>query len=182
LIVRITQRTQRTRPVLMLDPSRGLPGPLDRGDGRRRNLARALVVVACAGAACGTAYQPRPSARIGVIIHHGVALYVKNGQEVPIGALGGALEPLVASSPAAAARAHRAFNQLAVGVPLYVLGAAAVIVGLSSSTFPLRWTAIGAGTASLGTGLSLIGAGFTNAVDAVNIYNDSVAGPAPTLP
>ncbi len=102
-------------------------------------------------------------------------MYVKDGQEVPIGPFGGALEPLVASVPAAAALAHRARNRLAVGVPLYVGGIAALVLG----TFVLRgWqgtTAIGAGATSTVTGLGLIGAGFTNAVDAVNVYNDAAS-------
>jgi hypothetical protein len=60
-----------------------------------------------------------------------------------------------------------------VGVPLYLLSAAAVIVGVASSRAPVRWTLIGAGAAGAGTGLGLMGAGFTNIVDAVNIYNDA---------
>jgi hypothetical protein len=140
-------------------------------------LVALVVAIGCSGMACGTAYQPQASARVSVVIHHGVALYVKNGQEIPIGPLGGALEPLVASSAPAAARARRAYHQLAFGVPLYVGGLAALVVGLASSRSPLGWTAIGVGAASAGTGLGLIGAGFTNAVDAVNIYNDSVSAP-----
>jgi hypothetical protein len=143
----------------------------------------ALLVLAISGwaASCGTTYQPRPSPRIGLVIHHGAAFYIKDGQEVVIGPLGGALEPLVASSPPALARAHRGYLQLAFGVPLYVGGAASVLVGLLTSRVPLKWTLVGAGAACAGTGLGLIGTGFLNAVDAVNIYNDSVApaGPGP---
>ena len=134
----------------------------------------ALAVGYCS-TACGTAYQPRPSSRIAIVIHHGAAFYVKNGQEVVVGPFGGALEPLVASSPPALARAHRAYLKLSFGVPLYVSGAASVLVGLVTSRVPLKLTLIAAGAASAGTGLGLIGSGFLNAVDAVNIYNDSVA-------
>ena len=104
---------------------------------------------------------------------------MKDGREVQIGPLGGALEPLVDSSPAAAARAQRARRQLTVGVPLYLLSAAAVITGLASSRPPLRWSLIGAGAAGGVTGLTLMGAGVTNLVDAVNIYNDAAAPGAP---
>lgn len=147
-----------------------------------RNGAATVVVATacCAAMACSTSYQPRADGQVGLVIHHGAAMYVKDGQEVPIGPFGGALEPLVASVPSAAARAHRARNQLAVGVPLYVGGIAALLLRV----FVLRgWqgsTALGAGAASTVTGLGLIGAGFTNAVDAVNIYNDAV--PAPRAP
>lgn len=137
------------------------------------------LTVGCWGASCGTTYQPKPNPRIGIVIHHGAAFYVKNGQEVVIGPLGGALEPLVASSPPALARAHRGYLQLAFGVPLYLGGAASVLVGLVTSRAPLKWTLIGAGAASAGTGLGLIGSGFLNAVDAVNIYNDSASLPGP---
>ncbi len=129
--------------------------------------------------ACGTTYQPARNGRIGVVIHHGSAFYVKDGQEVPIGPLGGALEPLVEGSPPAAAHAHRAFTQLGVGVPLYLLSAAAIITGVASSRAPVRWPLIGAGAVGAGTGLSLMGAGLTNIVDAVNIYNGTAALPAP---
>jgi hypothetical protein len=148
---------------------------------RALKLVALATAVASLGGACGSAYQPRPSARVGFVIHHGVALYVKNGQEVPIGPLGGVLEPLVESSPPAASRAHRAHRQLGFGVPLYLAGVAALVIGLASSRPPVRWSLIGAGAASGVTGLGLIGAGFTNVVDAVNIYNDSIL-PSGTSP
>jgi hypothetical protein len=137
-------------------------------------LAAAISCVAC-----GTTYQPATSSHIGIVIHRGAAFYIKDGREVPIGPLGGALEPLVETSPEAAAHAHRAFTQLSVGVPLYFLSAAAVIVGLASSRPSVHWTLIGAGAAGGGTGLTLIGAGFTNILDAVNIYNDTAPPRAP---
>ena len=144
--------------------------------GRVDSLPSWLLAVAAIGcAACGTTYQPATSSRIGVVIHHGAAFYIKEGQEVPIGPLGGALVPMVETSPAAAAHARTASRELSAGVPLYLLSAAAVIVGLTSSRAPVRWTLIGAGVAGGGTGLGLMGAGVTNLVDAVNIYNDAAA-------
>ena len=145
----------------------------------RKGVAAAWVAAACccAAVACSTSYQPRANGQVSLIIHHGAAMYVKDGQEVPIGPLGGALQPLVASVPAAGTMAHRSHNQLAVGVPLYVAGVAALALRL----FLLRgWegsTALGVGATSTVTGLTLIGAGFTNAVDAVNIYNDAACAP-----
>src|SRR4051794_36328640 len=82
----------------------------------------------------------------------GAAFYVKEGRKVPIGPLGGAREPLVDTSPAAAAHARRAGRQLAVGVPLYLLSAATIIVGIASSRPPLHWTLIGSGAAGAATG------------------------------
>jgi hypothetical protein len=131
------------------------------------------LVVAINCVACGTAYQPATSGRIGIVLHHGAAFYVKDGHEVPIGPFGGSLEPLVETSPAAGARAHRASRQLSAGIPLYILSAAAIIVGIASSRASVRWPLIGAGAAGGATGLGLMGAGVTNIVDAVNIYNDA---------
>jgi hypothetical protein len=98
---------------------------------------------------------------------------VKNGREAPLGPLGGDLELLVAETPVAATAAHRARNQLAVGVPAYVGGVAAVVTGLLLAG-PAGWIVLGCGAAAAGTGLSLMGAGVTNAVDAVNLHNDAV--------
>jgi hypothetical protein len=139
--------------------------------------ALSVIVVGFFSAACGTSYQPRPSSHLGFVIHHGTALYVKDGQEYVVGPLGGPLEPLVASSPAAARLAHRARHQLAAGVPLYVGGLAAVLIGLAMSGGSTPWIVRGAGAAAGVTGLCLIGAGFTNAVDAINVYNDQVSTP-----
>ena len=106
-------------------------------------------------------------------------MYVKDGQEHPVGPLGGDLEPLVASSPSAARLAHRSRNQLSLGVPLYVSGIAALLVGLAmSGGGSVPWIVRGAGVTAGVTGLGFIGAGFTNAVDAVNVYNDWVSIPA----
>ena len=133
------------------------------------------VALCCAAPACGTAYQPTPTARIGVVIHHGAMFYVKDGREVPLGVFGGSLEPLVARSPPAAARAHSARKQFMFGVPFYVGGLATVAIGLALSWTPVGWIVIAAGAASGGTGLGLLGAGVTNTVDAVNIHNDAVS-------
>jgi hypothetical protein len=150
----------------------------------RSSLARAeSPTLSCALAAalswaapgCGTIYQPAPTTRVGFVIHHGGMFYVKDGSEVAIGPFNGALEPLVASSPPAAARARTAHRQLSCGVPLYVGGLATVAIGLALSWTPVGWLVIGAGAASGGTGLGLIGAGVTNTVDAVNIHNDAAA-------
>jgi len=130
-------------------------------------------VLCCAAPACGTTYQPAPTARVGLVIHHGEIFYAKDGREVPAGLVGGSLEPLVASSTLAASRAHRAHDQLMFGVPLYVGGLATMAIGLALSWTPVGWIVLGLGAASGGTGLGLMGAGVTNAVDAVNIHNDA---------
>ena len=128
------------------------------------------------GNACSTTYQPRSDGRVGVVIHSGTAAYVQAGKEVPIGPFGGDLEQLVAADQHARASARRSRHQLQAGVPSYVGGLAGVVVGLALSG-PIGWVAIGVGAAAAGSGLGLLGAGFTNAVDAVNIYNDTISAP-----
>jgi hypothetical protein len=40
---------------------------------------------------------------------------------------------------------------------------------------PVGWVVLGVGAATGGTGLGLLGAGFTHVIDAVNIHNDAVS-------
>jgi len=140
-----------------------------------RTVTRTVATLFALTLGCGTSYQPRPSARLTVVIHHGAAMYVTNGHETPIGPLGGSLESLVAAEPAAAAQAHTARTELAVGVPCYLGGIAGVVVGIAVLSGPVGWVVLGVGAATAGTGLGFMGAGLTHAVDAVNLHNDAVS-------
>ena len=130
--------------------------------------------LACLQVACSTTYQPGRMGRVGVVIHHGAAVYVKDGKEQPIGPFSGHLEELVADVPDAAVHAHAAHTRFAVGVPSYMTGLGGVVVGLALLSGPVGWVVIGAGAAMSGTGLGLMGSGLTHAIDAVNIHNDAV--------
>jgi hypothetical protein len=136
----------------------------------KAGLAAALAL-GCALSACSTIYRPAPTTRISLAIRHGGAWYVKEGREVPLGPLGGDLESMVVGVDDAVRLARRSRTELSFGVPAYVCGVAAVVVGLTLHR-PAEWIVAGAGAAAAGTGLGLMGAGFTNAVDAVNLYND----------
>ena len=138
----------------------------------RGQAPAALAILACLGG-CGTAYRPRADSRIELVIHHGGAFYLKDGVETPIGPLGGDLVGLVGGQDEAVRYARRSRNELAAGVPLYVAGIAAVVIGLAVAK-PAGWIIAGAGAASTATGITLIGAGAVNAVDAVHVYNDRV--------
>lgn len=137
-------------------------------------LGATLALVSLLGLGCGTAYRPRPSPWIGLNVDGGTLSYVQNGREIPVGPLGGDLGALVAGNPAAVAHARTARTELAVGVPAYLLGIGAAIVGLWLLDGNERWVTAGAGAGLAGTGLGLMGAGFTHLIDAVNIYNDGV--------
>ncbi len=137
-------------------------------------MALALTV-ALPQASCSTTYQPRPTGRVGVVIHYAAPAYVKDGREVPIGPFGGDLESLVADMPAAAAHARKAHTQLIIGVPTYLSGVTGVIIGIAVLSGPVGWVVIGIGALTAGTGLGFMGSGVTHAVDAVNIHNDATA-------
>lgn len=150
--------------------------------GRRDRVGVAVALtVALLQAACSTTYQPRPTGRVGVVIHHAAPMYVKDGREVPIGPFGGDLASLVADTPAAAMHARKANTQLFIGVPTYLTGVAGVIVGIAVLSGPVGWVVIGIGALAAGTGLGFMGSGVTHAVDAVNIHNDGApdSRPAP---
>ena len=131
-----------------------------------------LAAMLALGVACGTTYQPRPSPRIGLVVHGGTLNYVQNGREIPVGPLGGDLGALVGGNSCAAAEARTARKQLAVGVPAYLVGIGAVILSVWLIDGNERWVGVGAGAAVAGTGLGLMGAGFTHLLDAVNIHAD----------
>ncbi|HVU53313.1 MAG TPA: hypothetical protein VHL80_21660 [Polyangia bacterium] len=139
---------------------------------RGRRLVTAACALACG--ACGTVYRPATSPRIELVVHGGAVRYLKEGRETAVGPFGGDLEALVAGNDEALRYARRARHELAVGVPAYVCGFAAIAAGLflGKST---GWITAGAGAATAGVGLGLLGAGAVNAVDAVNAYNDRVA-------
>jgi hypothetical protein len=132
-------------------------------------------VLASYAAGCSTTYQPRPDPRVGIVIRHGGAMYLKDGHETPIGVFGGGLLRLVEATPAAEAHASTARTELAVGAPCYVGGVTAVLVSLTLLTGPVGWVVLGVGAAVGGTGLGFLGAGVTHAIDAVNIHNDAVS-------
>ncbi|HJX64145.1 MAG TPA: hypothetical protein VJ860_09360 [Polyangia bacterium] len=133
------------------------------------------LTVALLQAACSTTYQPRPTGRVGLVIHYAAPVYVKDGREVPIGPFGGDLASLVADTPAAATHARKSHTQLAIGVPTYLTGVAGVIVGIAVLSGPVGWVVIGVGALTAGTGLGFMGSGVAHSIDAVNIHNDAAS-------
>jgi hypothetical protein len=111
------------------------------------------------------------------VIHHGAALYVQDGRELPVGPFSGNLPGLVATCPAALEHARIAHRDLAVGASAYLVGAAGLVIGILVLSGPAGWVVIGTGATVGGTGIGFLGAGLTHAIDAVNVFND--ARPAP---
>jgi hypothetical protein len=149
-----------------------------------RNPSRELrgvifAAISLLSVGCASSYQPRPDARVGLVIRHGSVAYTKRGRETPLGPFGGDLEALVADAPGAVPPARRARHQLEAGVPMYVGGLGGIVVGILALSGPVGWIVIGVGAATGGTGLCLMGAGVTNGIDAVNIHNDAVSTTAP---
>jgi hypothetical protein len=142
--------------------------------------ARARVFVAgalalCAG--CATVHHSPASPRIQFGVDGGF-YYLKNDQRTPIGLLGGDLPSLVAPDDEAIQFARRGRRELAIGVPTYLAGVAAIVIGAAVAK-PPGWAVAGGGLAVVGVGASLMGAGAVNLIDAVHTYNDHVA---PGLP
>ena len=52
--------------------------------GQRAALVGALGSLLALGVGCGTTYQPKPSPRIGWVVHGGTLSYVQNGRETPV--------------------------------------------------------------------------------------------------
>lgn len=130
---------------------------------------RVLAVLVLAPLGCATTYRPA-GPRIALVVENGGGYYAKGDARTPIGPLGGDLQDIVRGSDEAVRYARRSRTLLAFGVPTYIVGVASVVVGLAIAK-PEGWVVGGAGIACLGTGLGLMGAGFVNAVDAVNVYN-----------
>jgi hypothetical protein len=133
--------------------------------------------------ACGTSYRPRSDGQVRLVIHHGAALYVQDGRELPVGPFSGNLPALVATCPAALEHARIAHRDLAVGASAYLAGAAGLVIGLLTLSGPAGWVVIGAGATVGGSGIGFLGAGLTHAIDAVNLFNDaSLARPSTCAP
>jgi hypothetical protein len=135
----------------------------------------ALGLFAAGQLACGTSYRPRSDGQVRLVIHHGAALYVQDGRELPVGPFSGNLPGLVATCPAANEHARIAHRDLAVGASAYLAGAAGLVLGLLVLSGPAGWVVIGASATVGGTGIGFLGAGLTHAVDAVNLFNDASA-------
>jgi len=132
-----------------------------------------LGLLAAGNLACGTSYRPRSDGQVRLVIHHGAALYVQDGRELPVGPFSGNLPGLVATCPAARENARIAHRDLAVGASAYLAGAAGLVIGLLALSGPAGWVVIGAGATVGGTGIGFLGAGLTDAIDAVNLFNDA---------
>lgn len=130
-------------------------------------------------AACSTTYQPKHTGRVALGIHHAAAVYVKDGQAKAVGPFSGELPGLVAETPAAAVQAHRANRQFQIGIPFYLTGVGGVLVGAIVLSGPVGWLVLGGAVSVLATGLGFMGAGLTNAIDAVNIHNDAISEARP---
>lgn len=137
--------------------------------------AGARAVLACGLAACvgcATVHRSPPSPRIQLGVDGGL-FYLKDGRKTSVGPLGGDLPSLVAGNDEAVRFARRARGELAIGVPMYLAGAALIIVGLVVDK-PTGWAVVGGGGAVAVSGVGVMGAGVVNLIDAVNAYNDAV--------
>jgi hypothetical protein len=145
---------------------------------RVRARARVFVTGALAlWAGCATVHRSPASPRIQLGVDGGF-YYLKNDRRTPIGPLGGDLSSLVATDEEAIQFARRGRRELAIGIPTYLAGVAAIVIGAAVAK-PPGWAVAGGGLAAVGVGVSLMGAGAVNLIDAVHAYNDHIAAGMP---
>jgi hypothetical protein len=144
--------------------------------------AIAVALLAAATSGCAT-YRPRPGR---FISQDADGIYHRDGKDFDAGMFGGTAESLVNGNVRALEHARRYKHLNHVGLPIYLVGLATMLVlpfvltpavpeGARAAT---AWSAIG-----LGLGLSMAGGaimikGNAALIDAVNVYNDDVADPA----
>jgi hypothetical protein len=149
-------------------------------------------VLACtltlASTGCSTAYIPRPSSRVQVIMKGGVPAYVREGKVYEGGIFGGDLDEAVKGNPEAESHARAYQNGLLGGFLSTVVGAVSLGAGLGlyginlgRSTDQRDATAQNVGVALLVGGLAAYVAGLVlittaqpHQWDAINVYNDAL--------
>lgn len=162
-----------------------------------KNSISTAFLVTCSllsGAACSSAYTPRPGPRVSVIQEGGAPKLVKNGRTYEFGFFGGGLAEAVSGNPTAERyaesfqnRSKTAFGLNVGGIVLTTAGLSTLLVGTLNRSIENESVGILSGSMVL-TGLSLMLAGAFVAIsappalwDAINSYNDAVL-PYPSIP
>ena len=141
-----------------------------------------VLIAAQALVACTSAYQPRRTSHVAMVMEAGRFQLDRNGQRYDLGLFGGDLEEAVAPHAAAMDHAATYRHQLLGGFALSVAAAVPLGVGLGmtldqNARGTESWTGpsqlVGAVVAYV-VGLSLVTGAQTHLYDAINEYNDWV--------
>ena len=144
-------------------------------------VAIGLALVTASMSACAN-YHPRPSR---FIYRDPAGNLHRDGQDFKVSMFGDSTESLVSGNPRALEYARRYKNLNHIGLPIYLVGLAAMLASpFVAAAVPERaQTATAFGGLGLGFGISLVGIalmfkGDAALVDAVNVYNDDLADPS----
>ncbi|MBI5609864.1 MAG: hypothetical protein HY902_13410 [Deltaproteobacteria bacterium] len=155
---------------------------------RQLQLAAWLALVAVSGPACSSAYTPRRSAALKLLMENGQPTLLKNGSYTPMGMFGGGLVEAVAEHPQALeyAEAYRDGTVWGFGTAI----AGAVVMGLSPLALAADGNAnnrgpsdqavnttlavAGVGLIAYCVGLAMVVDAQPHMFDAINRYNDAV--------
>ena len=141
-----------------------------------------LALLTASTSACAT-YHPRAGR---FISQDAGGTYHRDGQDFKVDTSGDSAELLVNGDPRALEYVGRYKHLNHVGLPVYLVGLATMLVApfaLAAAVperaqTPAVWGALGLGLGISISGMALTFKGNAALVDAVNVYNDDVADPA----
>ena len=116
---------------------------------------------------CSTTYQPGPSPRVGIVVHHGAKLYGEGGREHP------ELAAAVADNAAALAHVRAARVDRTTGTATYAVDSAYAVASLVV-TGPIGLVIGGVAVLAGVGGLALMARAHAHDVDAINIASAAV--------
>jgi hypothetical protein len=147
----------------------------------------AITTLAASTAACSSAYIPQRGPHVSIVMEGGSLSYVRDGKTYEGGVFGGDIDEAVKGQPAAEEYARQYKNGMTVGFALSMFGiggmlGGAAITGAESrgnSDVPVTGLAVlGAGLVLDLVGAFVMMAAVPHLYDAVNAYNDGIAGSA----
>jgi hypothetical protein len=138
---------------------------------------------------CATTYTPRANHRLSFVMSGGKINYWRDGHEYEGGPFGGELDEAVRGVPEAEDHAKSYENLSIAGFVVTLFGAAGVVGGASlmGADYHANDSFTGTGDTGLAlvvgglvlelVGVALVAAAQPHMLDAINIYNDRMAGP-----
>jgi hypothetical protein len=163
----------------------------------RRAVGAVLVcTLTVASTGCSTAYMPRPSPRVQVIMKGGTPAYVREGKVYEGGIFGGDLDEAVRGNPEAESHARTYQNSMIGGFLATLAGGVSMGGGLvlfaadsaqtssdrSSSRQMVAGTLVLGGLAAYVAGIVLLSTAQPHHWDAINVYNDGLPESSPYAP
>jgi hypothetical protein len=150
------------------------------------NASSIAIGLCMALAACSSAYSPRASKRLTIVMQGGSVAYLRGGQVYEAGVFHGGLVDAVQGVPAAVDAAKIYRRRAISGTLLWLGGAVCIPIAAFATVDQISDGATGTAYAILGgcAAVSIVGAliassGSPYYWDAINLYNDGVDPGAP---